>query len=106
MVHPYSRLTLHDARHLTPDAPTSIESFLNDQIETYFTAHDGSLPAPGLYDRLLVQVEKPLIQQTLRATGGNQIKAAEILGLNRNTLRKKMRLLGLDARVLRGAKRR
>jgi two-component system nitrogen regulation response regulator GlnG len=45
-------------------------------------------------------LEKPLIVQTLRATGGNQIKAAEILGLNRNTLRKKMRALGIDAKSL------
>jgi two-component system nitrogen regulation response regulator GlnG len=78
--------------------PTSIETFLQTQLRLYFAAHDGGLPAPGLYDRLLSRVEKPLIVQTLRATGGNQIKASEILGLNRNTLRKKMRELGIDAK--------
>jgi two-component system nitrogen regulation response regulator GlnG len=80
--------------------PTNIETFLQTQLHNYFTAHAGGLPAPGLYDRLLARVEKPLIVQTLRATGGNQIKAAEILGLNRNTLRKKMRELGIDAKQL------
>lgn len=80
--------------------PTNIESFLQTQLQRYFTAHADGLPAPGLYDRLLARMEKPLITQTLRATGGNQIKAAEILGLNRNTLRKKMRELGIDAKHL------
>jgi two-component system nitrogen regulation response regulator GlnG len=80
--------------------PTTIEAFLQTQLQRYFSAHAGALPAPGLYDRLLARVERPLIMQTLRATGGNQIKAAEILGLNRNTLRKKMRELGIDAKQL------
>lgn len=80
--------------------PTSIEQFLETQLRRYFAAHEGDLPAPGLYDRLLACLEKPLIIETLRATGGNQIKAAEILGLNRNTLRKKMRDLGIDAKQL------
>jgi DNA-binding protein Fis len=80
--------------------PLSIEAFLQTQLRHYFAAHQGELPAPGLYNRLLVRLEKPLIIQTLRATGGNQIKAAEILGLNRNTLRKKMRELNIDARQL------
>ena len=59
-------------------------------------SHAGSLPAPGLYERLLMTLEKPLIRETLRATGGNQIKAAEILGLNRNTLRKKILELKIE----------
>ena len=80
--------------------PLSIEVFLQNQLRSYFAAHGGELPAPGLYDRLLARLEKPLIIQTLRATGGNQIKAAEVLGLNRNTLRKKMRELNIDAKQL------
>ena len=65
-------------------------------INRFFDSHHGDLPAPGLYQRVLEEVEKPLIMATLRATSGNQIKAAEILGLNRNTLRKKITTLGLD----------
>ena len=80
--------------------PSALEATLESHISTYFAAHGDELPAPGLYDRLLARLEKPLITATLRATGGNQIKAAEILGLNRNTLRKKMRELNIDAKSL------
>jgi two-component system nitrogen regulation response regulator GlnG len=71
-------------------------------IRDYFAAHKGGLPASGLYDRVLREVERPLIVQTLGATRGNQIKAAHLLGLNRNTLRKKIR--ELDIPVVRGIK--
>lgn len=67
-------------------------------LEGYFTAHDGLLPPAGLYERVLREVEKPLIERTLLATGGNQIRAAALLGLNRNTLRKKIRDLGVEVR--------
>ena len=78
--------------------PTCIESFLKGQFEAYFAAHGEDFPAPGLYARVIARIERPLLAQTLAATGGNQIKAAEILGLNRNTLRKKIRALGIDVR--------
>ncbi|MBV8131452.1 MAG: nitrogen regulation protein NR(I) [Alphaproteobacteria bacterium] len=71
-------------------------------IKDYFAAHKGDLPAAGLYDRVLREVERPLIVQTLGATRGNQIRAAHLLGLNRNTLRKKIR--ELDIAVVRGIK--
>jgi two-component system, NtrC family, nitrogen regulation response regulator GlnG len=71
-------------------------------IKDYFAAHKGGLPAAGLYDRVLREVERPLIVQTLGATRGNQIRAASLLGLNRNTLRKKIR--ELDIPVVRGLK--
>lgn len=57
---------------------------------------DGNLPPPGLYHRVLEEVEYPLILAALSATRGNQIKAAELLGLNRNTLRKKIKDLGVS----------
>ena len=69
-------------------------------IRDYFAAHKGGLPAAGLYDRVLREIERPLIRLTLGATRGNQIKAAHLLGLNRNTLRKKIRELEIP--VVRG----
>jgi two-component system nitrogen regulation response regulator GlnG len=71
-------------------------------IKGYFAAHTGGLPAAGLYDRVLREIERPLIVLTLGATRGNQIRAAHLLGLNRNTLRKKIR--ELDIPVVRGLK--
>ncbi len=64
-----------------------------------FPDHGTSLPPPGLYHRILREIEYPLIAAALAATRGNQIKAAELLGLNRNTLRKKVR--DLDIRWMR-----
>ena len=58
------------------------------------------LPPPGVYDRIVQEVERPLISICLAATRANQIRAAQLLGLNRNTLRKKIRDLGLE--VIRG----
>jgi len=69
-------------------------------IKSYFAAHGDSLPASGLYDRILREIERPLLQLTLDATRGNQVRAADVLGLNRNTLRKKIR--ELDIPVIRG----
>ncbi len=69
-------------------------------LERYFDGHSGSLPPQGLYDRVLKEVERPLIELCLKATRGNQIKASELLGVNRNTLRKKIRELDID--VVRG----
>ncbi|MEI9930436.1 MAG: nitrogen regulation protein NR(I) [Rhizomicrobium sp.] len=65
-----------------------------------FKEHGDMLPPPGLYDRILTEIERPLISISLGATRGNQIRAAHLLGLNRNTLRKKIRDLGLE--VIRG----
>ena len=71
-------------------------------LREYFAAHKDGLPARGLYDRILKEVERPLLALTLSATRGNQIKASELLGLNRNTLRKKIR--ELDVQVVRSPK--
>jgi two-component system, NtrC family, nitrogen regulation response regulator GlnG len=65
-------------------------------LRDYFAAHKGGLPPTGLYDRVLREVERPLILLSLGATRGNQLKAAQLLGLNRNTLRKKIRELDID----------
>jgi two-component system, NtrC family, nitrogen regulation response regulator GlnG len=70
----------------------AVEQFLT----RYFLSHGDRLPPPGIYDRIIQEVERPLISICLAATRGNQIRAAQLLGLNRNTLRKKIRDLGLE----------
>jgi two-component system nitrogen regulation response regulator GlnG len=71
-------------------------------LQRYFDLHGGQLPPPGLYQRVLKEVETPLIEIALDATGGNQAKCADLLGINRNTLRKK--ITELDIRVTRRRK--
>lgn len=71
-------------------------------LRRYFDLHGGVLPAPGLYTRILREVEAPLIEIALDATAGNQAKCADLLGINRNTLRKK--ITDLDIRVTRRRK--
>ena len=62
-------------------------------LDRYFAAHGGGMPPDGLYARILREVERPLISLSLGATGGNQVRTARLLGINRNTLRKKIREL-------------
>ena len=71
-------------------------------LARYFGLHAGALPPPGLYDRILREIEAPLIEIALDATAGNQAKCADLLGINRNTLRKK--ITDLDIRVTRRRK--
>lgn len=78
-----------------PTVTEDLEDALLRRLRREFAAAGAQLPAAGLYDRVLAEVERPLITQTLQATRGNQIKAAAVLGINRNTLRKKIQTLGL-----------
>lgn len=71
-------------------------------LRRYFDLHGGVLPPPGLYNRILREVEGPLLEIALEATAGNQAKCADLLGINRNTLRKK--ITELDIRVTRRRK--
>jgi two-component system nitrogen regulation response regulator GlnG len=77
------------------DLSESVERYLS----RYFSSFGNELPPPGLYDRVIRDVEKPLLSAALAATRGNQIRAAELLGLNRNTLRARIR--DLNIRVFR-----
>ena len=77
------------------DLPGAVEAYLED----YFSSFGGGLPPDGLYDFVLAQIERPLILASLAVCGGNQVKAAGLLGLNRNTLRKK--ILQLDIKFSR-----
>ncbi len=77
-------------------AGESLGGAIERHLAEYFSAHEGALPPPGLYDRFLKELERPLIEATLAATRGNQLRAAAVLGLNRNTLRKKIRDLDIE----------
>ena len=79
----------------SPIEVESLSASVDHHIRRYFGALDGAVPPPGLHARILREVEHPLIVATLEITRGNQVKAAEILGINRNTLRKRIRELGI-----------
>jgi two-component system nitrogen regulation response regulator GlnG len=72
----------------------SLEGVLSVRIKSMLSSAAGESQA-GLYERLLPEFERPLIRAVLEKTGGNQVRAAEILGINRNTLRKKILDLGI-----------
>jgi len=81
-------------------AAESLARAVERHIKQFLAAHRDGMAPSDIYDRVLAEVERPLIQMTLAATRGNQIKAAAMLGLNRNTLRKKIR--DLEIPVVRG----
>ncbi|MFT5508619.1 MAG: two-component system nitrogen regulation response regulator GlnG [Hyphomicrobiaceae bacterium] len=74
----------------------SLTEMVERHLATYFANYNGNLPPPGLYDRVIREIEVPLISAALTATRGNQIRAAELLGLNRNTLRSRIKLLNIQ----------
>jgi two-component system nitrogen regulation response regulator GlnG len=78
----------------------SLPRAVERHIKSFLAAYRDGSETSNIYDRVLAEVERPLIQMTLAATRGNQIKAAAMLGLNRNTLRKKIRDLAIP--VVRG----
>ena len=79
----------------------SLPDFVANHLHGYFSSFGTDLPPVGLYDRVIKQVEKPLIIAALASTNGNQIKASELLGINRNTLRKKIKDLEIDFQLIR-----
>jgi two-component system nitrogen regulation response regulator GlnG len=87
-----------DGNHAGGSEPLS--RAVERHIRQFLAAHHDGMAPSDIYDRVLAEVERPLIQMTLAATRGNQIKAAAMLGLNRNTLRKKIR--DLEIPVVRG----
>jgi two-component system, NtrC family, nitrogen regulation response regulator GlnG len=81
---------------IADNAGGSLALAVQQQVEEYFQRYRPGLPPINLYHRLLATFEAPLLRATMEATGGNQIKASALLGLNRNTLRKKLGDLGID----------
>ena len=71
----------------------SLSMSVEEHLKEFFKLHKGKLPSSGLYSRIINEVERPLISVCLNATKGNQIRASKLLGLNRNTLRKKIKEL-------------
>ena len=71
----------------------SLSMSVEQHLKNFFKLHKGRLPSAGLYSRIINEVERPLISICLSATKGNQIRASKLLGLNRNTLRKKIKEL-------------
>jgi len=82
-----------------PRAEESLSSTVERHLARYFAGFEDGVPPPGLYHRILREIEFPLLSAALAATRGNQIRAADLLGVNRNTLRKKIR--DLDIQVVR-----
>jgi two-component system nitrogen regulation response regulator GlnG len=89
-------LTDHSPPPAGQEGPLTLSTLVERHLQSYFAAQADGIPPSGLYDRILEEVEAPLIRLTLAATRGNQVRAAEILGLNRNTLRKKINDLGIE----------
>jgi len=87
---------------LTHGQGESLSASVARHLRRYFDLHGNVLPPPGLYQRILREVEMPMIEIALDATGGNQAKCADLLGINRNTLRKK--ITELDIHVTRRRK--
>jgi two-component system nitrogen regulation response regulator GlnG len=74
--------------------------FFENYLAEYFASFGSNLPPAGLYDRILAEIEPPLLRASLAATNGNQLRAADLLGINRNTLRTKLR--GRNIKSIRG----
>jgi len=72
---------------------------VEEALDEYFTHLEGEPPCGRLYYVVLAEVEQALLERALRETGENQRRAAQLLGLNRNTLRKKMRAYGLRGKT-------
>ena len=85
-----------------PDSDDRLSVCVELNLQRYFDLHGDHLPPAGVYHRILREIEAPLIGIALEATAGNQAKCADLLGINRNTLRKK--ITELDIRVTRGRK--
>ena len=79
-----------------PEHQASLSELVERHLADYFASFGNELPPAGIYERVIREVEKPLLTAALTATRGNQIRAAELLGLNRNTLRSRIKLLDIQ----------
>lgn len=86
----------HDSQAKTGQGP--LASCVRHAIERYFKDLHGQCPGTALYEQVMAQVEAPLVDAVMRHVNYNQCQAAKILGINRNTLRKKLLAYGLNGR--------
>lgn len=77
-----------------PEYP-GLKNCIEEALDQYFANLDGERPSGRLFYLVQAEVEQALLERILRETGGNQRQAAELLGLNRNTLRKKIQAYGI-----------
>lgn len=75
--------------------PAPICQCVEKALEHYFRQLHGEAPS-GLYDLVMAEAERPLLEAVMRHAGSNQSRAARYLGINRNTLRKKLDLYGIE----------
>ncbi|MHB8536170.1 MAG: DNA-binding transcriptional regulator Fis [Sulfuricaulis sp.] len=80
---------------MTKDRKPPLAASVKQSLERYFHDLNGE-KTTGVYDMVIAEVEKPLLDIVMRHAKSNQCKAAEILGINRNTLRKKLKIYKLD----------
>ena len=78
------------------EAGKRLSDIVECHVKKYFDGHGGLLPPKGVYQRIIKELETPIIEVSLRACKGNQLKCAELLGINRNTLRKKVKNINID----------
>jgi len=93
----YNDRNLYDPANRERNSAKDLADATEQYVVDYFAGSGDEPPQSGLYQKILREMEYPLISATLAATGGNQVKAAELLGLNRNTLRKKIRELDVKS---------
>ncbi len=74
----------------------NIINLVDQCLDNFFEKHQNIEPESGLYDRIICEVEKRVIVKTMEYTNNNQSRTAKILGINRNTLRKKLNIYNLD----------
>jgi two-component system nitrogen regulation response regulator GlnG len=92
-----SELNLTDRQPTqTSSGPVDVSTAVESHVAQLLREYEPNLPPAGLYQRVIDKVEAPLIAMALNACGGNQIRAADLLGLNRNTLRKKIRAHSIE----------
>jgi Fis family transcriptional regulator len=90
----HTRREPRPAKHTTNGHSVPLRSLTEQALDSYFATLNGH--APGhLYDLVMREVEEPLFRAVLDYSAGNQSRAADILGINRGTLRKKLRVYGI-----------
>lgn len=92
-----SKTSVKTQAKATPGVRAGLAASVEAHLQAYLRALENELPDSGLYARFLQEVEEPLFRLVMEACEGNQLRAARVLGLNRNTLRKKIRDHGLLA---------